>query len=134
KSPDPLVAAVIALAVYVRTMFPGLGAGVDSAKFQYIGSVLGTAHPPGYPLYIGVSYLFSKLPIGTLAYRMNLLSAVCGAITCGLVYAIVRRLGPGRIVAAAIALAMAFGRDMWAESLGAEVYTLAALLTALTAL
>ena len=134
KTVEKTSVPLIALVVYLRTMFPGLGAGVDAAKFQYIGSVLGTAHPPGYPLYIFVSYLFAKLPIGTLAYRMNLLSAVCGALACALVYAVVRQLGAARVVAAASALAMAFGRDMWSEALGAEVYSLAAALTALITL
>jgi hypothetical protein len=50
-----------ALAVYVRTLYPGLTLHGDTPKFQYLGSVLGTAHPPGYPLYVLVSYCFSKL-------------------------------------------------------------------------
>jgi len=39
--------ALVAFGVYLKTLFPGLGGGGDSAKFQYVGSVLGTPHPPG---------------------------------------------------------------------------------------
>lgn len=70
-----LLVAASVLTVYVRTLLPHLGGTEDTPKFQYLGYVLGTAHHPGYPLYVMVSHLFSYLPIGTLAYRINLMSA-----------------------------------------------------------
>src|SRR3954447_9607546 len=84
--------AVTAFAVYLRTLFPGLGGGGDSAKFQYVGSVLGTPHPPGYPLYVLVSFLFSRLPAGSLAWRMNVMSAFFAALAAGLCFLILYRL------------------------------------------
>ncbi len=33
--------------VYLRTLLPDVGGPEDSPKFQYLGAVLGTAHPPG---------------------------------------------------------------------------------------
>src|SRR5262245_37110333 len=78
-------AAVASLAVYVVTLAPGLIAITDTPKFQFIGRILGTAHPPGYPLYVMVSHLFGYLPVGTLAYRINLMSAVFSATACGLI-------------------------------------------------
>jgi hypothetical protein len=113
----------LVVAVYLPTMFPGVGGngGGDTPKFQYLGSVLGTPHPPGYPLYIFVSYLFSKLPIGTLAYRMNLLSVVLAAGAASLVCASLLRLRAQAIVAVAAALGLAFDRYVWSRSLSAEV-------------
>jgi hypothetical protein len=99
--------AVTTLTVYVRTLYPGLTLHGDTPKFQYLGSVLGTAHPPGYPLYILLSYCFSKLSLGTMAFRMNLLTAVCATIAVVLTYAVLIRLRCHRVVALAAALCLA---------------------------
>jgi len=125
-----LGAALAAAAAYLPTMYPDVGGGGDAMKFQYLGQVLGTAHPPGYPLYVFVSHAFSYVPIGTPALRMNLLSAVLGAAGVALVYGLSRAVGAGRIVALGAALGLAFGRDYWSKSLVAEVYSLNAALVA----
>ncbi|MBP1778279.1 MAG: hypothetical protein H6Q86_4290, partial [candidate division NC10 bacterium] len=132
---DPAAAALVSsalLLLYWWTLLPGLGGTEDTPKFQYIGAALGTPHEPGYPLYILLSYVFSKLPIGILAYRINLLSAVCGAATGGIMFLSLRRLGVHAWIAAAIALGLGVGRTFWQHSVFAEVYTPAAALTAAT--
>ena len=58
-----LAAGAAALALYVATLQPDLGGPEDTPKFQFLGYVLGTAHPPGYPLYVVLSHLFVQLPI-----------------------------------------------------------------------
>jgi hypothetical protein len=117
------VVAVSAFAVYVATLAPGLIGITDTPKFQFIGRILGTAHNPGYPLYVMVSHLFGYLPVGTLAYRINLMSAVFGAASCGLLYTCARLLDVSRWVAACIALAFGFGATIWYSATIAEVYT-----------
>ncbi len=102
----------------------------DTAKFQYLGRVLGTAHNPGYPLYVFVSYAFSHVPIGSLAFRMNLLSALLAAATVGVAYFVARTLGCRRAAAIGAALALGWGRVFWSQALRAEVYSLGALLLA----
>jgi transmembrane protein TMEM260 (protein O-mannosyltransferase) len=121
---------VAAVVVYLLTLYPGVGGGGDAVKFQYIGSVLGTPHPPGYPLYVIVSYLFSLLPIGSLAYRINLLSAVCGAGASAIVCLTLLRLRCHVVVAVTAALGLAFDRWLWGRAVGAEVYALNAALVA----
>jgi transmembrane protein TMEM260 (protein O-mannosyltransferase) len=123
-----------AFAIYVVTLAPGLIAITDTPKFQFIGRILGTAHPPGYPLYVLVSYVFGYVPIGSLAYRINLMSAVFGAAACGLTYLAARRLGAGRLVAVLSALTMACGSTVWYVSTIAEVYALEVCLVAGVAL
>ena len=123
-----LLVASIALAVYVRTMYPGLVPFGDSPKFQFVGRIWGTPHSPGYPLYIVVSHFFGLLPIGTLAYRINLMSAVFGAVAAGMMTLVVARL-TGRVWAGiAAGFGLAFGRVFWSQAIVAEVYTLAAAL------
>ena len=121
---DLAVAALVAFVaggVYVATMFPGLAAIGDTPKFQFVGAVLGTPHPPGYPIYMLLLWAFAQLPIGTLAYRANLLSVVFGAISVALFYLVARQLGCRRSIAAAGALAIGFGRVFWSQALLAEV-------------
>ena len=127
----PAVVGLAAFAIYLQTLVPGVGGGGDSAKFQYLGSVLGTAHPPGYPLYVFVSYAFSHLPMGSLAFRINLMSAFFGAVTVALVCATLGRIRCPPSAAAAAALGLAFGRFFWSKATVAEVYTLNAALVAL---
>jgi hypothetical protein len=119
-----------ALAVYLRTLAPGLVGIGDSPKLQYVGHVLGTAHPPGYPLYTLLTYIVTAIPIGTVAFRVNLFSALCAAGATALVYACCRMLESSRPAASAGSLGMAFGVVFWSQAVVAEVYTLAAALLA----
>ena len=122
--------AAIALLLYIRTLAPGLTADVDTAMFQFVGRVLGVAHNPGYPLYVLLTHAFSYLPIGSLAYRINLFSALLGGLTVGLAFLIARRLGCRRVIAAAAALGLASGGVFWSQAVIAEVYTLNAAIVA----
>lgn len=125
-------AAIAALpcGIYLSTMFPGLNGVGDAAKFAFVGKVLGTPHAPGYPLYILISHAFSYVPWGSLAYRMNALSALFGAVTVALTYLLARRLGAGRMASIAAAFALAFGDAFWSRAEYAKYYTLNAALVA----
>ena len=66
-----------ALALYMSTLLPDVGVW-DTAEFQALGPVLGTAHPTGYPTYTLLLWLASVVlqPLGNEAYRADLLSAL----------------------------------------------------------
>src|SRR5688572_26288485 len=91
---DVVCALVVVLLIgilYRATLQPDLGGPEDTPKFQFLGYVFGTAHPPGYPLYSMLSGLFVHLvPVGPIAYRANLFSAVMAAIACATVFLIAR--------------------------------------------
>jgi hypothetical protein len=124
----------LSLAVYVMTLLPGVGWG-DTAKLQYIAYIWGIPHRFGYPLFIFLSRLFLLLPVGSVAYRINLMCAVFGAGSVALTYALILRLTRRDWVAAvAGALVFAFSRTFWWETNHAEVYSLNALLVAAVAL
>ena len=125
-----LAAGIVALALYIRTLAPGMTADVDSAMFQFIGRVLGVAHNPGYPVYSLLTHVFSYVPIGPLAYRINLFSAVLGALAVAAAFLIGRRLECRTVVALAAALGLACGPVYWSQAIIAEVYTLNAALVA----
>ncbi len=67
----------VALVLYARTLLPDVGLW-DTAEFQAIGTTLGVAHPTGYPTYTLLAWLGSVVlaPLGTAAYRADLLSAL----------------------------------------------------------
>ena len=78
----PLIAATATLWLVIPTLAPGVlsQAGGDTAEFQTVAWVLGTAHPTGYPSYIVLGFIASHLlPFGDPAYRMNLLQAFLAA-------------------------------------------------------
>lgn len=134
---DTAWVAAIAIAVgafYLITLRPDVGGTEDSPKFQFLGQVLGTAHTPGYPFYTIATYLFTRLPLGKLAYEVNLFSAIAGVLSCLCIFWMARRLGVVRLLSAAAALAAATSFPVWSNSIVAEVYTLAALMSALTIL
>ena len=129
---DRAVAALVAIATltfFILTLRPDVGGTEDSPKFQFVGRVLGTSHSPGYPFYSMVTWAFGWLPLGNLAYRINLFSAVCGALSCMCIFVTARRLAVSTLLAVAAALAAATSYPVWSNSVTAEVYTLAAVLS-----
>ena len=130
--PWALAVFLTALGLYWLTLAPGLIGIVDTPKLQFIGAILGVPHPPGYPLYVLLSYAFSHLPFGSLAYRINFMSAVFGAATVALVFLCGRRIGAGRIASGIGAVGLASGPLFWSTAVVAEVYTLHTALLAAT--
>jgi hypothetical protein len=54
----------------------------DSGEFQLAAARWGILHPPGYPLYTILGGIWLRIfPMGTLPFRLNLLSAVLAATT-----------------------------------------------------
>lgn len=114
----------VPLAVYLRTLAPSVYS-LDSPELVTAAYTLGVAHAPGYPLYTLLGWVWSHaLPLGDVAFRLNLLSAVLGAGTILLVYAVAQRLVRDKLASFTAALLLAFSYWFWANSLVAEVYTL----------
>jgi hypothetical protein len=131
-------AATVAFVVYLTTLSPTLPPG-DSGDLITAASTLGIAHPPGYPLFAIIGHLFTLLPVGSAAIRVNLMSALLDAAAVGLVAILIHRLVTVRMgdreapfdrqmlagVAAAVgALFLAFAAEFWMYSLVAEVFAL----------
>lgn len=133
---DPLIAGVVGLAaflLYLRTMAPSVACiFCDSLEFQLVTYSLGIAHPTGYPLYTLLGKLFTIIPLGDVAYRVNLMSAFFGALTVALLYLTLRLALGFRVPAILGALVFAVSPVFWSQALIAEVYTLNAAFVALT--
>jgi len=132
--PDILIALALFAAsftVYQATLTPGLSyQSPDGNELVTVCYTLGLAHSTGYPLYTWLGKLFTFLPVGDVAYRINLMSATLGALGVASLYALLRLLSPtgvqraaSRLSAAFAALLFAFSVTFWSQTGIAEVYT-----------
>jgi len=125
---DILLAILIglcALALYIRTLAPSLLWG-DSAEFQTLSYTLGMTHPTGYATQIIFGKLFTLIPIGDIAYRVNLMSAFFGALAVAGTFLIVQLLVGWRVAAISASLVLALTEGFWWRALVAESYAPAA--------
>ena len=119
-----LLLFVLTFCVYLGSMSPSLSTQSDSGELVTAASVAGIAHPPGYPLYTMVGHLFSLVPIGDKAFRLNVMSAFFSSWAAVFVFLAAFLLLEDILAAAAAALALAFSRIAWSLSLSAEVFSL----------
>lgn len=131
---DYLVAALTGLAalgVYLSMLAPTV-TGEDSGELIAAAYTLGIAHPPGYPLWCLLGKLFTLIvPFGPVAWRVGVMSAFWGAATASLICLIVIKFTRNRLAALSSGLALAFSKELWEQSVVAEVYSLNAFLIAL---
>lgn len=135
------VLAAAAFALYVRTAARTItwaNQGADGAELSAAASVLGVAHPTGYPVYILVAHLFTLLPVGEVAFRVGLLSALAAAVGVGLASQLAGALGTDAssqvsavnraVGAAAAGAALATAPLYWSQATIPEVYAVHAAL------
>jgi hypothetical protein len=125
------LAFLVPLAVYVATLAPSVLPG-DSGEFQFVAPTLGIPHPTGYPFYLLLGKLFSTLPIGSVAYRLNLLSAFAAAGAVWATYRAGCALGLRRSAALVGAGLLLVSETFWGQATIAEKYALNAFFVALT--
>ena len=129
------------MAIYLLTTSDGI-AGGDAGELVAEGCQLGTAHPPGYPLYTILVFFITSVGkkfIGnafTPAYLVNVTSCVFGSLASGLVSATVYELTNDdekkqqkrslvRLSASVSAgIMLAFSPLMWQYNTSAEVFAL----------
>jgi hypothetical protein len=124
------VVFLLALGLYVLTLAPTL-LPADAGEFQLVAGVLGIAHPPGYALYTLIGRLFALLPIGDVAYRLNLFGAVCAALTLAVLSRIVRQATGSTSAAVVAAALLGLSSTFWAQGTTANIRSLTALFTGL---
>jgi tetratricopeptide (TPR) repeat protein len=78
-----VVVFIAALALYLWTLAPTVTL-VDSGELIVAAHTLGVAHPPGLPLYLLIAHAATLLPLGNIATRVHLTSAVTAALAAAL--------------------------------------------------
>lgn len=116
-----IIIGILSLALYVHTLAPSLLYG-DISEFQTLSYTLGMTHASGYPTQIIFGKLFTFLPFGDIAYRVNLMSACFGAMAAANVYLIVRLMGGWRTAGLAASSALTVSTFFWRRMIIAESY------------
>jgi hypothetical protein len=129
---------ILSLAFYVYTLSPSLG-WEDAPKFPTLAYLLRlSALPWQHPFYTLIGYLFTKIPVGDVAYRVNLVSAVFGALTLvvmfnllKLLFSLEKQVGENIKLLAALGatLSLMVSRTFWFHSVTTEVYIMLSFFT-----
>lgn len=132
-----IIIFVLSMGMYLATIAPTLSF-FDSGEMIAGAYTLGVAHPPGYPIYVTLGKLFTFIPLGNVAFRVNLMSSFFASMTSVMIYYITKAMldepmeaGKKRPLitiaqAAGIfsALAFAFSYNLWAWAVVSKFYTL----------
>lgn len=111
----------------------GLGPSIawrDASEFVTVVHSLGISHPAGSPAYSLLAKLTTFIPLGTIALRINLFSVLMGALTIGLLFALLYDLfydtSPAIRLFATFSGSLIFlvSESFWRFSEVAEVYSL----------
>jgi hypothetical protein len=127
--PFALLSFLLPLCIYLLTLAPSV-TFFDSGEFITAAASLGSAHSPGYPLFINYAKPFTLLPFGSIAFRVNIATAVSAALACYGVYLLtsyllsdeelplagLTRLPVRRVVALSAALTFACTPRLWLQS------------------
>ena len=120
---------LVALAVYQATLLRGLTFG-DWGEMQTVPATLEVPHPTGFPTFVLLGRLWLTIePFGSIAWRMNLFSALGTSVAAALAVLIAARLGARPLIAASAGLALATVGTVWSEATAAEVNALHLCLT-----
>jgi len=77
-----------------------------------------------HPMWVWIAHQFTRFLGGDIARRVNLVSSVFGALTVGLLFALLRELGLKRAASLLTVLAFMVSHTFWQHAVRAEVYTL----------
>src|SRR5580765_445041 len=127
------IVSLFVLVLYLVTLAPST-AMWDTSEYIAAAYTLGLPHPPGNPLFVLIGRVFSIIPIfgPNVATRINVLAALCSAVSAGMWFLITERVLVGwfpqrwqRILGGAVAaLIGATAFTVWNQSVVNEkVYT-----------
>lgn len=119
---------LIGLSIFLKTLCPTVYVG-DSGELTAAAFGLGVPHPTGYPLFMILAHCFERLLfLGSIAFRINLMSAFFSAVTGTLLFGLARRLQCGIAASWVVVGSALMSRNLWENTGIAEVYTLNVLL------
>lgn len=97
---------------------------LDAGNLVASAWVMGVAHPPGEPAYLGLAKLAQLVPVGDLAFRVNLLSGACVAVIIFPLAAIARAVAAeaDQPLALGLAVGVLLALGARTQAVRAEVY------------
>lgn len=139
-----ILSFILPFFVYMLTLAPSV-TFFDSGEFLTAASSLGSAHSPGYALFLMFVKPFTFIPLGNIAFRINMATAFSSSAACLGVYLLTRYLLQGerlldhdrlssisiRMAALAAALSFSVTPRLWLQSNHDKPYPLLAFITAI---
>jgi len=121
--------------IYILTLAPDLTWshwGADGGDFVVAVVTRKLPHPPGFPLYLIIARLIAFIPLGGVAWRMNLLSAMMASGAVFFTAMTLREQEVNLWSTTAASLSLGFAPLFWSQAVITEVYTSAAFFISLT--
>ncbi len=115
--------------VYLSTCLPAV-LPADNGELQLVAWKLGIAHPPGYPLYTIVGFLFTRL-FTSPAFALNVLSAILASLTLVIISRTVRLLTQSNVAGVLAATLLGVSTTFWSQATTANIRMPTAFFTAL---
>ena len=121
----PVAVGIVVFAAARLALMPGLGYW-DTAEYQAVGPLLGTAHPTGFPTWVILAWIASIVlqPFGDPAFRMNLLAAICLGAAAGTTVILARTLTRSTALGVLAGLGLGLAPAAWAIGTHAETHAL----------
>lgn len=118
-----LLSFAASFVAYMVLAAPGV-AWMDSGELATAAFHLGGAHPPGHPLYVLLGKLASLIPIGEVAHRLTIVSALAQSAAIAAMVACARQLIPAisSVALVVIAALITASPVMLTNATRAEVY------------
>ena len=86
-----ILSFVIPFGIFMLTLAPSV-TFFDSGEFLTATASLGSAHSPGYPLFLMYAKPFTWIPLGNIAFRINMATAFSSSLACLAVYLLTLKL------------------------------------------
>ena len=109
--------------IYIYTLNPKIGF-IDAGELITVCKTLGIAHPTGYPLFTILGRLFSTISIGSVAFRVNIISAIFSSLASLFLSLYIFKKTNNPLLSFSTSLIFAFSRIVWHQSTSAEVYSI----------
>lgn len=97
----------------------------DTGDLQTVTWIAGIPYPTGFPGYVLLGWLWTHvIPFGSVAARLNALSAIAVALASATIAALALQLDVRPAIALAAGATFAFGHTMWVRATYADVHPL----------
>jgi len=125
-------AFLVPFAIYVASCPQSVGYW-DTGEMQTVPYIFGIAHPTGFPTFVSAGWIVGHLlPLGSVAWRMNVMSGAAMALAGWCAYATVVELERRRWLGVLAALLFGAGDVAWTRGSRAEVHAFLIAFAALT--
>lgn len=114
----------VPLVLYIITSPRTITAYGDSASLISHAYFLDAAHPPGYPLFVILGHIFSKIPIGDIAFRLSIMSTLTASLTSLFLYHVFIKFKLPRSWSLLSTLIISFSYSIWLYAITPEVFVI----------